>query len=150
MPIPQELSPATIEWLQKQGIDPATVTYGGKEGETNQPSNEPGVGSSILARLKAGAGGFAGGGAGALAGGEAGALVPPPFDIATIPLGAIAGGLVSSYGGQKAQQAIVPEDIQHLFAAVVSHRLILKGSAQSFSQDVLVKKILTSVEVVKS
>lgn len=43
---------------------------------------------------------------------------------------------------------VVPEDIQHLFSAVVAHRLIPKGTAQTFAQEHLVKKILTSVPVV--
>jgi MoxR-like ATPase len=43
---------------------------------------------------------------------------------------------------------VIPEDVQHLFAVVVGHRLMAKGSAQQTSHDYLVKKILSSVSVV--
>jgi MoxR-like ATPase len=45
---------------------------------------------------------------------------------------------------------VVPEEIQYLFAAVVAHRIIVKGTAQQLAQDVLVKKILAAVPVVAS
>jgi len=45
---------------------------------------------------------------------------------------------------------VVPEDVQYLFSAVVSHRIIAKGSSQHIGQDVLVKKILSAVPVVNS
>ena len=40
--------------------------------------------------------------------------------------------------------------MQYLFSAVVAHRLIAKGSSQLAAQENLVKKILTSVAVVKA
>ena len=43
---------------------------------------------------------------------------------------------------------VVPEDVQHLFSAVVSHRLVVKGSLQQANQDLVIKKILSSVSVV--
>lgn len=43
---------------------------------------------------------------------------------------------------------VVPEDVQYLFGAVVSHRLIAKGTAQQTAQELIVKKILSSVPVV--
>lgn len=45
---------------------------------------------------------------------------------------------------------VVPEDIQHLFSAIVAHRLIPKGAAQTFAQEHLAQKILTSVPVVNT
>jgi MoxR-like ATPase len=45
---------------------------------------------------------------------------------------------------------VVPEDIQHLFSAVVAHRLIPKGAAQTFAQEHLAQKILASVPVVNT
>lgn len=45
---------------------------------------------------------------------------------------------------------VVPEDVQYLFSAVVSHRVIAKGAAQQVGQDALMKKILAMVSVVNS
>lgn len=43
---------------------------------------------------------------------------------------------------------VVPEDVQYLFASVVAHRIIVKGTAQALAQEVVVKKILAAVAVV--
>lgn len=46
---------------------------------------------------------------------------------------------------------VVPEDVQHLFSAVVAHRIVTKGSSgQSSNQDHIIQKILASVPVVAS
>lgn len=45
---------------------------------------------------------------------------------------------------------VVPEDVHYLFAPVVAHRIIVKGAAHQSEQDVLVRKILTSVPVIAS
>jgi hypothetical protein len=46
-------------------------------------------------------GGGLGGWGGTVAGAAGGALVPPPFDIVTIPAGALLGGVAGGFGGAK-------------------------------------------------
>ena len=54
-----------------------------------------------------------------------------------------------AYMGERAY--VVPEDVQHLFSAVVAHRIVTKGSSgQSSNQDHIIQKILASVPVVAS
>lgn len=43
---------------------------------------------------------------------------------------------------------VVPEDVQYLLPSVVAHRIIPKAAGQTFNQEQLMKKILSSVAVV--
>src|ERR1017187_10242565 len=86
MPIPTQLTQEDVAWLTQQGIDPSTVQIA-----PQQPTDQMSKLGAVAARLKGNAGGIIGGGGGMM--------------------GGIIGGLGGSYAGQKAQEAVLPEQL---------------------------------------
>lgn len=109
MPLSQE----DIDFLRSKGIDPSQVVEDG----TSAPEGMS-QGRAVGATLKAHAGSILGGGGGTLAGALAGeAIFPPGGGIPGAFIGAIGGGLGGGYLGSKAQQAVVPADVEEKIQA---------------------------------
>ena len=117
--MPVTIPPEDIAWMKAQGVDPNAV-QALMEQQTQQ--NQMSKAGAVGATLEAHAGGTIGGGAGALAGGlhgaELGALIP---GLGETGIGEAAGGIIGAgigalgggYIGQKAQQHVLPEDVEH-------------------------------------
>lgn len=111
---PKDLTPEELKYLSDRGIDPSRVTISTNE---EQPTSKQSITQGIVNKLLARAGGTVVGGLGSLGGGAAGfaageALFPPGGGIPGAIIGSLAGGAGGGYVGQKAQEAIIPEDVQ--------------------------------------
>lgn len=96
-----ELSQEDIDFLKSKGIDPSTASY------ADQSDGKISSLGAIDATLKAHAGGILGGGAGTLLG-----VVAAPETGGLSLLLPIAGGLAGGYAGEKAQGAVLPDEME--------------------------------------
>lgn len=114
--MPLNLTEDDLKELQARGINPDDLV--------ELPPDKLGVGETIKRRLVGNAGGIAGGGAGFLAGTAAGTAIGAPFGgVGAIPggvIGGLIGGLglggVGAYAGEKAQHAILSDDLNNTLA----------------------------------
>lgn len=98
------------DFLISKGIDPDTASYADESDDSNMSGLH-----AATSTLKAHAGGILGGGGGTLLGTAAGvALAPETGGLSlAIPLVmGVGGGLGGSYAGEKAQEAVLPSDIE--------------------------------------
>ena len=114
MPL-RDLTPEEVETVKSEGHDPSGMKVNTDLVE-QQPSDEQSIPQAILARLKAGAGGIAGGGAGAMGGAELGAMAGAPLGPIGVGAGGVIGGIAGAMGGgaagQGVQRAIINKAVQ--------------------------------------
>ena len=107
--MPQQFTQEDIDYMVAHGIDPSTAQI------VQPPAQNIGTGQTIASTLKAHGGGLVGGGVGTLGGLAAASwLLGPeagiPATIAASLAGGTIGGAAGGYVGQKAQEAITPEE----------------------------------------
>ncbi len=127
------IPPEDLEWMRKNGIDPSTV----EEAPTNNltPTGMSPIGA-VGATLKGHAGSLVGGGAAGLAGWAGGAALAPEtggLSLAIPLVASILAGSAGSYGGEKAQKAILPKEIEDALEAKAqeaqaTHPLVSAGT----------------------